>query len=167
MNLPMEAGDVHEPSIESAMSLIPFPGCGFLPQFGKVTFRIILQTFFDHTDMMATYSKPDNRSRISPMVSLPLRLLTIYSGGVIGLQPAMSLLEAGYKVKLIAKHLPQDRSVNYTFSVAHTPSDYYCFIEMTTDRLGLSQSGLQVRARSTRNCASGTRTSLSIGGDVQ
>jgi len=36
------------------------------------------------------------------------------SAGVIGLQTALTLLEAGYKVTVAAKHLPGDLSLEYT-----------------------------------------------------
>lgn len=36
------------------------------------------------------------------------------SAGVIGLQTAISLLEAGYKVTIVAKHFPGDLSIEYT-----------------------------------------------------
>src|ERR1700760_4196067 len=37
-----------------------------------------------------------------------------YRGGVIGLQIACTLLKSGYKVTLVAKHLPGDTSIEYT-----------------------------------------------------
>ena len=37
-----------------------------------------------------------------------------YRGGVIGLQIACTLLKSGYKVTVVAKHLPGDTSIEYT-----------------------------------------------------
>jgi D-amino-acid oxidase len=45
--------------------------------------------------------------------ALLLHLLTYCSAGVNGLTAALSLLEAGYAVKIIAKHLPGDLDPNY------------------------------------------------------
>jgi hypothetical protein len=41
-------------------------------------------------------------------------LIRYYRAGVIGLQSAIALLEAGYKVTVIGKHLPGDLSTDYT-----------------------------------------------------
>ncbi|KAF2477513.1 FAD dependent oxidoreductase [Lindgomyces ingoldianus] len=40
--------------------------------------------------------------------------VVILGAGVIGLQTAVSLLEAGYNVTIIAKHFPGDESIEYT-----------------------------------------------------
>jgi hypothetical protein len=42
------------------------------------------------------------------------RLKSPHSAGVIGLQIAISLLEEGYKVTIVAKHFPGDKSIEYT-----------------------------------------------------
>ncbi len=36
------------------------------------------------------------------------------SAGVIGLQSALSLLEEGFNVTVVAKHIPGDESIEYT-----------------------------------------------------
>jgi hypothetical protein len=52
---------------------------------------------------------------ISPPVLFFLSLLIHErSAGVIGLQTSISLLEAGYRVFVVAKHLPGDKSIEYT-----------------------------------------------------
>ncbi|KAF4633136.1 hypothetical protein G7Y89_g4991 [Cudoniella acicularis] len=55
---------------------------------------------------------PDSCCHLFP--ASPAFCGSLILGGVIGLQTAVSLLEAGYSVKLIAKHLPSDRSIDYT-----------------------------------------------------
>ncbi|KAE9986143.1 hypothetical protein EG328_006405 [Venturia inaequalis] len=40
--------------------------------------------------------------------------VVVLGAGVIGLQTAISLLEAGYKVTIVAKHFPGDLSIEYT-----------------------------------------------------
>lgn len=37
-----------------------------------------------------------------------------YRAGIIGLQTSVKLLEAGYDVTIVAKHLPGDTSTEYT-----------------------------------------------------
>lgn len=37
-----------------------------------------------------------------------------YRAGVVGLQSSISLRRAGYRVILLAKHLPGDRAIEYT-----------------------------------------------------
>lgn len=39
---------------------------------------------------------------------------TIDRAGVIGLQVALSLLEAGYRVTVVSKYWPGDESIDYT-----------------------------------------------------
>ncbi|KAF2675546.1 nucleotide-binding domain-containing protein [Microthyrium microscopicum] len=42
------------------------------------------------------------------------KLIAIIGAGVIGLQIACTLLEAGYRVTILAQHYPGDQSINYT-----------------------------------------------------
>lgn len=42
------------------------------------------------------------------------KVIVVIGAGVIGLQTSISLLEAGYRVCIIGKHLPGDESIEYT-----------------------------------------------------
>jgi D-amino-acid oxidase len=58
---------------------------------------------------------------------------------VIGLQSALSLLEAGFKITMIAKHLPGDKSLEYT-------SPWYCNpIKSAVSIITIDRAGAQWR----------------------
>jgi hypothetical protein len=71
--------------------------------------------------------------------ALLLHLLTYCSAGVNGLTAALFLLEAGYAVKIVAKHLPGDLDPNYPSEMQVHISIYnhrvVCFEDCTADRL--------------------------------
>ena len=58
-----------------------------------------------------------------------------YRAGVTGLTSAWFLAEAGYKVTVIAAHVPGDESIEYT-------SPWYVFPQRKTERVGADEEAL-------------------------
>ncbi|QDS74927.1 hypothetical protein FKW77_004292 [Venturia effusa] len=91
--------------------------------------------------------------------------IVVFGAGVIGLQTAISLLEAGYKVTIVAKHLPGDLSIEYTspWAGAHwRPNDAEVDLEQQSWDLESYNYWLSIVAREINEPETTVRSGLDV-----